>query len=165
MKIPRLNFPSLEQFLFDPDGQNTPQRGETNRNRERLRLFFCGDTLKGYKMKSIKQEDQTNEEIVKRIQSATDPRDDLEKLYKKNEGLIWRAVKSFRGQSDFDDLKQEAYLIMHEAALKYDPGVGANFATFLYTCLCNGLPRTVDAQGRHIPAQLKRQICKYNRWF
>ena len=115
-------------------------------------------------MKSNKQEDQTNEEIVKRIQSATDPRDDLEKLYNKNEGLIWRAIKSFRGQSDFDDLKQEAYLIMHEAALKYDPGVGANFATFFYTCLCNGLPRTVDAQGRHIPAQLKRQICKYNRF-
>ena len=80
-------------------------------------------------MKSNKQEDQTNEEIVKRIQNATDPRDDLEKLYNKNEGLIWRAIKSFRGQSDFDDLKQEAYLIMHEAALKYDPGVGANFAT------------------------------------
>ena len=139
-------------------GRNKPQP-------ERLRLFLSVAThSKGYRMKSKKHEDQTNEEIVKRIQSATDPRDDLEKLYKKNEGLIWRAIKSFRGQSDFDDLKQEAYLIMHEAALKYDPGVGANFATFFYTCLCNGLPRTVDAQGRHIPAQLKRQICKYNRF-
>lgn len=27
MKIPRLNFPSLEQFLFDPDGQKYATKG------------------------------------------------------------------------------------------------------------------------------------------
>lgn len=72
----------------------------------------------------------TNEELVEQIQAGINVRGNLEVLYEQNKGLIYKTVNPFKKCAEFDDLLQEAYIGLHEAAYSYRPGE-AKFITYL----------------------------------
>ena len=81
----------------------------------------------------------TNEEIVAKIQAGENVADNLEKLFFNNEGLWVYAIKPFAAYGDFEELKQEAFLAVAEAAKLYKPERGA-FSSFAVMKIRQELP-------------------------
>lgn len=73
----------------------------------------------------------TNEKIVLKYQESKD-QDLLAELYQKNRGLIWKVVNRFKRSSEVDDLLQESYFAVLQAAERWRPDRGASFSSYLY---------------------------------
>ncbi len=115
----------------------------------------------------------SNEELAKLIQQGVDIRKNQELLYLQNEKFIEWVIKRYTGlqykeneDNGFEDLKQQGFLGLITAAMKYNPDKGANFITysaywikqsiFRYSENCIGSVR--------VPAFMKRNIRKYARY-
>lgn len=107
----------------------------------------------------------TNEELVFEIQQGNDKKQNLERLYNKNRGLIWRAANRLSGFSDIDDLTQEGYIALQEAAERYDPEGGASFATYAFEHIYRSLQNYLrDNQHLiHFSADMSAKVLKYKR--
>lgn len=72
----------------------------------------------------------TNEEIVNEIQEGKNVRENLEKLYIQNGGLITAICNKYSFLAEFDDLKQECYFALVKAVEHYHGG-NTKFSTYL----------------------------------
>ena len=72
----------------------------------------------------------TNEETVKRIQDGQG--DLLGELYAQNYGFILKACKTYGKGSELEDLLQECFFAVSDAAAMYRPEAGASFASYLW---------------------------------
>lgn len=91
----------------------------------------------------------TNEELVTMIQKQSvaggDIRDLLEELYRQNEGLIYFLSRRYAvGGVDLEDLKQEAFIALQSAALKFRVDAGNSFSSFFALVCKNRLTRYVN---------------------
>lgn len=104
----------------------------------------------------------TNEELVAAIQQSEEPCDLLGQLYQQNHGLIFRYVKRYGGLADVEELMQEAFFAVHNAAMGYEPEKGA-FTTYLTWHLKGHIGRFVVSQKASIrlPENRIRQILYY----
>lgn len=71
----------------------------------------------------------TNEELVNLIQKNNNP-DLLEKLYKQNKGYIYKIALRYSRYAEIEDLMQEGYLGLYEAAKKYDNSQEVKFLSY-----------------------------------
>lgn len=118
---------------------------------------------------SIYFEDQdhiTNEELCLRIQSGQNNSEDLLQLYTQNRPLIAKWCRRYAAYEDFEDLMQECFLIVADAAQRFDPEVGANFCTFLKVCIQTGLIKYMRTAGTliHLSEGMRHRIAKYEEF-
>lgn len=107
----------------------------------------------------------TNEELVAAIQQSEEPSELLGQLYQQNHGLIYRYVKRYGGLADVEELMQEAFFAVHNAAMGYEPEKGA-FTTYLIWHLKGHIGRFVVGQKASIRLPENRiwQILSYREY-
>ena len=84
-----------------------------------------------------------NEELVKRIQGGETSL--IEQLCSNNAGLIGKVIQPFVKYSDSEDLMQEGYIGLLEAAKRYDASKGASFSNYAWHWIRSVVYRYVSA--------------------
>ena len=72
----------------------------------------------------------SNEDLVLMIQGNEDKARHLGELYEQNRGAIAIIAKRYSEYAEIEDLMQESFFGLSEAAARWDPGAGANFLTY-----------------------------------
>ena len=106
-----------------------------------------------------------NEKIVECIRQGKDRKKYEELLYRQNFGLIKKTAWKFRGYAEPEDLCQEGYFGLRQAADHYDPAGGAKFSTYASYWILEVMQRYIDDHGTAIrlPSYQRTNIIKYSR--
>lgn len=94
----------------------------------------------------------TNEEIVQEIQAGKNVKVNLGKLYEQNRGLIAKAARPYCAYCEMDDLMQEGFQGLWDAAKKFRCDGTASFATYAFHWInssCNRYCRQTSKAVRH----------------
>lgn len=107
----------------------------------------------------------TNEELVGRIQSGAAP-DAMEQLYRQNEGLIKKIANRYDAYAEFDDLVQEGFLGLYEAAQRYELGYDTAFITYAVWWIRQAMRRHIvkGCSLVRIPEHTAGKIREYRRF-
>ena len=105
----------------------------------------------------------TNEELCIRYQNGDAGA--LEDLYKQNKGLIETVIRKYSTIADLDDLRQESFFAIRQAAALWDHSKGGNFATYCAYWIRQGACRYIYNTSGTIrtPIHIKNRIGRYNR--
>ena len=114
----------------------------------------------------------SNEELVERIQSGHDVKLHTEQLWRQTENLIRYIVMKYitAAGAEYDDLMQEGYIALWNAAHHFDSETGAVFSTYAAECIKRHLQRYLDNNGVSIRipvyehARMKRYKAQENRF-
>lgn len=92
----------------------------------------------------------------------------MERLYYQNRGIIYNICKKYRyidRMTDMEDLMQQAYISLHDAALAYQTGRGADFLTYAVKCISGQLKRYLDDVGRpvRLPVHMQEKVYRYHQ--
>lgn len=104
----------------------------------------------------------TNEELCKRYQNGDAQA--LEDLYIQNKGLIESIIKKYSALADPDDLRQESFFAIRQAAALWELSKGANFATYCAYWIKQRTIRYIyDYSGTiRAPVHTRERIRRYN---
>lgn len=107
----------------------------------------------------------TNEELVLLIQHCDNKKENLEMLYHQNHRMIVAIAKKYSGLFEFDDLMQEAYFGLSEAAHTYNPEGDTKFSTYATECIRYHLLNYLRDHGCSVKlsAKLQEKIRKLNK--
>lgn len=107
----------------------------------------------------------SNEELVIRIQQGGGRREELEQLYKQNRGLIARIIKQYHCKAEEEDLFQEAYFGIYEAAKHWKPEAGIPFASYSAFWIKSFIQKYLDQYGScvAVPSYQSTRITKYHK--
>lgn len=107
-----------------------------------------------------------NERAVQEIQAGIQKRENLERLYYQNIALIRQIVRENRWCGERDDLMQEAFFGLQQAAEHYKTGKDAQFSTYMKYWIVQALRRYYENCGRakRLPSYLVSLIQKYQRF-
>lgn len=107
----------------------------------------------------------TNEQLVARIRAGEDEADNMLQLWQQNRGFVYKMAMKYQGYAEIDDLMQEGYLGLCEAACQYDPDQGATFIHYAAFWIQQTLQRYIDNCGNvvRLPVHALEDIRKYNR--
>lgn len=107
----------------------------------------------------------TNEELVLLIQHCDNKKEYFEQLYTQNHRLIVTIAKKYFEFAEMDDMMQESFLGLTEAAESYDPECGAKFSTYAVECIRYHLLNYLRDHGCsvRIPAYLQEKTRKLNK--
>lgn len=105
----------------------------------------------------------TNEELCERYQDGD--REALEALYNQNRGLIGTIVRKYSALEDPDDLRQESFFAIRQAASLWDHSKGGNFATYCTYWIKQTVLRYIYNNSRTIraPIHILERIRLYDR--
>lgn len=108
----------------------------------------------------------SNEEIVMLIQQGRDTKQNYEKLYVKNLPVIHKLIKKYSYYEDMQDLEQQAFLGLVDAAERYNENEGVMFMSYAQYWIIQSLQRYIDNNGccLRIPCHLKEKIRQYKRY-
>lgn len=111
----------------------------------------------------------SNEELVLKIRSCQDDQERKELtgiLYAQNTGLIGKVAGKYIGAAEEDDLKQEAFFGLVEAADRWTPDGGASFAVYAVYWIRQAMVRYIEntQNGIRIPGPRRQQILHYLRY-
>ncbi len=102
----------------------------------------------------------SNEELVALIQNG---RDDLKgQLCEQNRGLVYHIARKLSGMEELEDLLQDGYIGLLEAAERYEPDKGAKFSTFAIHYILMRMYRNSNYLIR-LPEYLKVKINQYRQ--
>lgn len=71
-----------------------------------------------------------NEQLVARIQGGENEAENMLKLWEQNEGFIVMMARRYSAGAEMEDLKQEGYIALCDAARHYDPERGMSFISY-----------------------------------
>ena len=105
----------------------------------------------------------SNEELVFMIQQGGDRREAMEKLYKKNRGLIASIINHYHGRAEEEDLFQEAYFGIYKAAEHWSPETGTPFVNYAAYWVRSYIQKYIDKNGScvDVPFYQCGRIAKY----
>ena len=103
---------------------------------------------------------EENEALVLQIQTvhaaSQDTRALMQQLYDKNRSLLHSFVQRYATLENIDDLLQEAYIPLYQAALTYKPDTDVSFITYAVSCVKNHLVKYLEDSGLiHIPQGMR----------
>lgn len=105
-----------------------------------------------------------NEELVAAIQNGSNRQQNLERLYIQNKGFMLERARKYAAFADVEDLMQEAFFALENAADTFDSSRGVKFITHLYYHLKAVFLRFIgQCSGVSISARDFELITKYNR--
>ena len=107
----------------------------------------------------------TNEELVEQIQAGINVKDNLATLYEQNKPFIYSVIKPMIKYADPDDLFQEAYFGLHDAAYAYKPGE-TKFLTYLPWKIRKYCIHFIESfsSTKRIPHSRQIEIRKYQKF-
>ena len=71
-----------------------------------------------------------NEQLVLRIQGGDNEAENMLQLWRQNKGFIAMLARRYSAGAEMEDLEQEGYIALHEAAQHFDPDRGASFISY-----------------------------------
>lgn len=86
----------------------------------------------------------TNEELVARIRNRIDAAECMKQLWQQNRPFVAQIAKKYAAYEDIDDLMQEGFIGLCNAAECYDPDGGAKFLTYAAFWIRQAIKRYVD---------------------
>lgn len=108
--------------------------------------------------------DLTNEQLVQRIQASIDVKADLERLWQQNKNFVYMIAKRY-GENQRDDMLQEGYLGLCEAAKHFDASADCSFISYAAYWIRQAMQRYYQTnKAVHIPVHLQESISKYQRF-
>lgn len=106
----------------------------------------------------------TNEQLVIRIQAGIDIPDNMAQLWQQNQGIIGQMAGKYSHLAEEEDLKQEGYFGLCEAAERYNPEEGASFLTYASYWIRQKMVRYIHNNGTvRIPVHEHERLGQYNR--
>ncbi|MDF2544332.1 MAG: polymerase, sigma 70 subunit, RpoD subfamily [Herbinix sp.] len=117
----------------------------------------------------------SNEELVERIQHGINVQENLELLYTQNKGFIFNVCRMYRYacRSDYngtpiiemDELMNEAYFGLVEAAKRFDPDQWNTFLTYAEHWIRRAVKRFLDNSGQviRVPVHMQEKVYKCNQ--
>ena len=111
----------------------------------------------------------TNEQLIEKIRTSQDDKQELLlQLYEQNKPLIRKVIQPYlrkHAAMDEDDLMQEAYFGIIEAADHYDQNKGALFATYMTYWIRAAVNRPFYSMSRteRMPENMVQRLIDYNR--
>ncbi len=79
---------------------------------------------------SINQNDRTNECIVAAVQAGDNEAENMLQLWQQNKGFIAMMARRYSAGAEMEDLEQEGYIALCEAARHYESDRGASFISY-----------------------------------
>ena len=108
----------------------------------------------------------TNEELVAEIQAGVNVPDNMAQLYQQNINFIRKIALPFSKVIEMDDLMQEAYFGLINAANRFDPLQGFKFTTYAEHWIRQALQRywQNNGQSKCLPVHVLERIAKYQKF-
>ena len=105
------------------------------------------------------------EEIAARIRVGEDVKNNMGKLWEECRGFVYLIAKRYRGYTDMEELAQEGFLALVDAAKAYDPGRGMSFLNYAAFFLQARFRRYVFTccQAVKLPEHVSRDVCRYKQ--
>ena len=107
----------------------------------------------------------TNEEIVEQIQNGVDVTANQERLWLKNRGIVYKMIrqKGLKNSDMEDDLAQQGFMGLINAATKYEIGGSAKFLSYAIPFINGAMFRYMGTaiSPFHIPQYMRRRIRRY----
>lgn len=107
----------------------------------------------------------TNEELVICIKRGNNAIESLEELYKQNKNYIYKIAQKYAGYVEIDDLMQEGFIGLYEAAKRYEGGQEVKFLTYATYWIRNCMEKYIENQAytMRIPRDLKQKVGLYKK--
>ena len=108
----------------------------------------------------------TNEELVQLIQSHNNEQSNLGLLYEQNKGFIRQLALPYSKKVDIEDLMQEAYFALMNAAYSFDTKKECCFTTYATYKIQAQMQRYCFNNGsvKRIPIHILRLIHKFHSY-
>ena len=112
---------------------------------------------------------QTNETLIEQLRSGEgDEQQIMLQLFQQNRPLIYKVIEPYlqhQAALDEDDLMQEAFFGICEAAARFDPGRGVRFSTYMQHWVRASVSRPFHAANRadRVPEHMQQKLIAYNR--
>ena len=106
----------------------------------------------------------SNEELVTEIQAGRDRQRNLSRLWDQVRPFVCRIANRYGAGDETEDLIQEGFLAVENAARKYDAKQGAQFLTFAEWDIRSRMGRYMDYSGTvRLPAWMAEAAQKYRK--
>lgn len=106
-----------------------------------------------------------NEEIVEQIQNGVDVTINQERLWLKNKGIVYKMIrrKGLKDSDMEDDLAQQGFIGLINAATKYEIGCGVKFLSYAIPFINGAMFRYMGTaiSPFHIPQYMRRRMRRY----
>lgn len=108
----------------------------------------------------------TNEELVGLIQKGENVSENMGLLYGQNKKAIYCIAKPYSAWVDIDDLMQEAYFGLYEAAMKCDLSLDFKFMTYASYSIKKQFQKYLESAKsyKRIPRSIENRILKYYKF-
>lgn len=105
-----------------------------------------------------------NEELVKLIQNSTDVTENMQQLWQRNRGFIFKIAIQYPSLSELDDLIQESYFGLCKAVDHYNPDMDASFIHYASFWIRQQLIRYIKKNKTvRIPEHTHGKIREYKK--
>ncbi len=106
-----------------------------------------------------------NEQLVARIRAGEDVADNMLALWQNNRGIICMMARKYGPGTEREDLEQEGYIALCDAAGHYDAGEGVPFVNYAAYWIRSRMRRYVENCGGvvRIPVHAVESVRKYKR--
>lgn len=106
----------------------------------------------------------TNEQLAIHIQAGIDTTENMAQLWQQNQGIIGKLAGKYSHLAEEEDLKQEGYFGLWEAARRYNPKEGAKFITYASHWIRQKMVRYIHNNGTvRIPVHENERLMQYNK--
>lgn len=108
----------------------------------------------------------TNEELVMKIKSGEDVKQNMEQLHNQLKNFIRKIAWKYKQDDELADLMQEGFLALYDAVEGYDPAEGVTFLHYASFYIKSRLARYIENSGSciRIPVHKQEEIRKYQRF-
>lgn len=111
-----------------------------------------------------KHEELSNEQLVIHIQAGIDTTENMAQLWQQNQGIIGQLAGKYSHLAEEEDLKQEGYFGLWEAAQRYNPKKGVKFLTYAAHWIRQKMVRYIHNNGTvRIPVHENERLMQYNK--
>ncbi len=106
-----------------------------------------------------------NEQLAARIQAGEDVANNMLALWRNNRGIICRMARKYGRGVEQEDLEQEGYIALCDAAAHYDAGEGVPFVNYAAYWIRSRMRRYVENCGGmvRIPVHAAESVQRYKR--
>ena len=107
----------------------------------------------------------SNKKLIQAISAGGNRRQLMLELWKQNKKLIYKIAERYKGYMPLDDLMQEGYIALDNAAKLFDGSMGCAFSTYLVSCLKRRFYRLCAEKGSmiHIPQHVYVKLMDFKR--
>ena len=106
----------------------------------------------------------SNEQLVSQIRAGIEVQSNMLLLWQQNIGYITKLVNHYKNYAEEEDLQQEGYLGLYEAAQHYDPDMGVKFLSYAGHWIKKRMTRYIKGNGTvRLPEYMQAKLLEYDR--